>query len=208
MQFGATHEIRDGYMFVKATGAFDSAAALDLIYKLSSEARSRKLHRVLCDLTLLTGWDSSRASLMTRFDTSEVVAHLVPMGLKLAILETPQQFVDGKRSEEVLCSRGGMVKVTSDLQDALQWLGVSGGPPVRRASGAVGRPEQFAMVEDRIRYQTEKLARQTEAKGMNAATASGYAREIVHGQMLQLSSLPLHVMKSNRMPNQSSDRTR
>lgn len=125
MEFNATHEIRDGYMYVKAMGEFDAAAVLSLIYKLSSEARSRKLHRVLCDLTLLTGWDSSRASLMTRFDTSEVVARLVPMGLKLAILETPQQFVDGKRSEEVLRSRGGMVRVTSDLQDALQWLGVT-----------------------------------------------------------------------------------
>ena len=125
MKLNAEYEARDGYLYVKATGEFDFAAAQTLFRELMDEALRLGVSRVLCDLTVLKGLDPSPSSLIMRFDIGEYVARLIPRDLRLALLETPLQFTEGRFGEDVMCNRGAVVKVTPHLREALEWLGVA-----------------------------------------------------------------------------------
>ena len=123
MKRNTPFEVRDNYLYVKAAGKFDSSIARDVTCEFLEEARNHSLNKVLCDLTSLTGFDEEDISFMTRFALAEFVANSMPLGFKLAILETPQQ-LSGKIGETVISNRGGLVKVSSNMQEALEWLGV------------------------------------------------------------------------------------
>jgi hypothetical protein len=116
-------EVRNNYLYVKAIGEFDPSAARDFISKFVEEAKNHNLNKALCDLTPLTGFDETDISFMTRFDLADFIAKSMPSGFKLAILGTPQQLSEDI-GETVMSNRGAWVKVTSDLQEALEWLGV------------------------------------------------------------------------------------
>ena len=124
MERNTPFEVRDNYLYAKASGGFDPSIARDFIRKLIEKAGSHNLKKVLCDITPLTGFDQDSISFMTRFDLAGFIAESVPFGLKFAILGTPQQ-LSGDIGETVMYNRGVMIKTTSSLQEALEWLGVS-----------------------------------------------------------------------------------
>lgn len=122
MKLNASYEVRDGYLYVKAIGEFVPSTAQEILYELVEKASSHALNRILCDITLVTGLDAQQTAMMTRFDTSLLVVKLIPKNFRLAVLETVQQL--DIFDENVMVNRGAIVKVTSDLNEALEWLGV------------------------------------------------------------------------------------
>ena len=121
MESDTPFEVRDDYLYTKAIGKFDPFIARESIREFIEKASSHNLKKVLCDLTSLAGFDEGDIPFMTRFDLAEFLAKSIRFELKLAILETPQQ-LSGDIGETVMSNRGAFIKVTSSLQEALEWL--------------------------------------------------------------------------------------
>ena len=120
-----SYEARSGYLYVKATGEFSLSSAQDSLIEWVKKAHIHALNRILCDLTLITGFDDDQASTMTLFKLGEFAAESIPGKFRLAVLETPQQFGGGRFCENVMVNRGAAVKVTINLNEALEWLDVT-----------------------------------------------------------------------------------
>ena len=125
MKLNATYEIRDGYLYVKVAGEYDPTMARAVTLEWIEKARSHALNRILCDITLMTGFDVQQTSTMTQFDISEFVAERFPRDIRLAILGAEQQFTKDLFLENVLSNRGIIAKVTFRLNEAVEWLGVT-----------------------------------------------------------------------------------
>ena len=119
-------EVRDNYLYVKIIGKFEPSIARDDISEFIEKAIKHNLRKILCDLTSLTGFDEVDISFMTKFDLAEFASNSMPLGFRLAILGTSQQ-LSGDIGETVMSNRGVLVKSTSNLQEALEWLGVAAG---------------------------------------------------------------------------------
>jgi hypothetical protein len=124
MKLNATYEIRDGYLYVKVAGEYDPTTARAVTLEWIEKARSHALNRILCDITLMTGFDARQKSVMTQFEISEFVAERFPRDFRLAILGAEQQFTKDLFLENVLSNRGVLAKVTFRLNEALEWLGM------------------------------------------------------------------------------------
>lgn len=120
-----SYEAREGYLYIKVTGELDPSTARDDFLEWIGVARSLALNRVLCDITLLTGFDAQQVSTITQFDMSIAIAKSLPRNFILAILETPEQLEENHFTENVMVNRGVNVKVTSKLDEAFEWLGVT-----------------------------------------------------------------------------------
>ena len=121
MNSNTPFEVRDNYLYAKAIGKFDPSSAREFIRRFKEKAKSQNLNKVLCDLTPLNGFDEGDTSFMDRFNLAEFIAELIRLDFKLAILGTPQQ-LQGDIGETVMANRGVFIKVTSSLQEALEWL--------------------------------------------------------------------------------------
>jgi len=121
----AAYETRDGYLYVKVTGEFNLLRARHLVSEWIEKTRTHSLDRTLCDVTLLTGVDNEAMSILTRFTISDLVARVLPKDFRMGILVTPQQFPDNLLSEDLMINKGANVKLTCDLEGALQWLNVN-----------------------------------------------------------------------------------
>jgi hypothetical protein len=120
----ASYEVKEGYLYVKVTGEFSLARARNLVSEWLQKSRKHSLHKTLCDVNLLTGIDNETMSILTRFTISDLVARVLPKDFRMAILVTPQQFADNLFSEDLMINKGANVKLTYDLERALQWLNV------------------------------------------------------------------------------------
>lgn len=120
-----TFKVNHNYLHIKATGEFTLSEAKDIILKWVEKAHSLALNNIFCDITLVTGYDTQRISTIDRFKTSKFVVESIPKYFKLAILTKQKQFVKDHFEENVMSNRGVMVKVTTNKNKALKWLGVA-----------------------------------------------------------------------------------
>jgi len=121
----AAYEAREGYLYVKVTGIFSLLRARNLVSEWLETIRTHSLDRTLCDVTLLTGIDNETMSILTRFTIGDLVARVIPKDFRMVILVTPQQYPDNLLSEDLMINKGANVKLTCDLDGALQWLNVN-----------------------------------------------------------------------------------
>ncbi len=119
-----SYEVRDNYLYVKATGEFTPSAAKDIFFNWIEKAHSFAINRILCNITLITGFDAHETSTMDRFNTSKFIVESIPRDFMLAILETPEQLERDRFGENIMVNGGSTVKVTSNMNEALKWLGV------------------------------------------------------------------------------------
>ena len=117
----AAYEVRDGYLYSRATGEFTPAKARDLFLECIEMARRHGRTRLVCDITLLTAFDDQIELTMTRFNIAKFVAQSLPSGFKLAVLATPQQIARDRFGENVMVNNGASAKETSNLDEALEW---------------------------------------------------------------------------------------
>lgn len=119
-----SYDLRDGYLLITLTGQFATEPAKEVCLEGIEQARTHGFTRILCDFTALSGLDEKRTSVMERYNTGKFVAEALPPDFLLAVLETQQQIPVGQFAENVMVNRGAMVRVVTDLHEALQWLGV------------------------------------------------------------------------------------
>lgn len=96
------------------------------------------VNRVLCDIREIEGLDHGAPSMWSRFETNEFVALSLPKKMRLSVWAKPQQISPDGFEENVMVNRGAAVRVTSDLEDALLWLGVE-----EEKSQEAGRQKQL-----------------------------------------------------------------
>jgi hypothetical protein len=131
-----TYEARDGYLYVGVAGEFNPSRSRGRITTMLETLLLWGHDRVLWDISRVTGFEVERVSVMYRFDASQLIASSLPKDFKLAVLQTPAQLDPERFGETVMSNRGVMVKVTTDLDEALEWLGVG-----REAQSVASRPD-------------------------------------------------------------------
>lgn len=119
-----SYKVKHNYLHIKATGKYTLSEAKDSILKWLEKAHSLALNNILCDLTLVTGYDTQQISTIDRFKISKLIVESIPKYFKLAILTKQKQFVKDHFEENVMLNRGVVVKVTINKKEALKWLGV------------------------------------------------------------------------------------
>jgi hypothetical protein len=121
-----SYEVKDDCIFLEITGEFSLLTARSMLSEWVEKARSRTWKRILCDITLLTGFTAQQMLAMIRFNTGELVVEAIPKDFKVAIVETSQQLIESQSryAENVMVNRGVNLKVTDNLDEALRWLGV------------------------------------------------------------------------------------
>ncbi|MFN7915513.1 MAG: hypothetical protein U0Q55_09240 [Vicinamibacterales bacterium] len=117
-----TTEVRDGYLYVRATGSFSLEAARDACRRWTDATASRGERCVVLDVTAVVNFDVVDVPVMLRFELGQALVDSLPADIRLAIVETPAQFDPERFGETVMANRGIMVKITTSLDDAVQWL--------------------------------------------------------------------------------------
>lgn len=115
-------EARDGYLYVRVVGDFSLETAREACRLWSDAPVSRTERCVVLDVTALTSFDTDDVPVMQRFDLSQAFVDILPADIRLAILETPEQFDPERFGEMVMANRGIVVRITTSLDEALRWL--------------------------------------------------------------------------------------
>jgi len=119
-----TYEVNSSYLYVNVSGEFVFSSVKNILPEVIEKAYSHNIKQILCDLTHLKGFGAQQTSTETRFNVANLIADLIPIDFRVAILETPMQVIGGRFGENVMTDRGVSVKVTSSINEALEWVGV------------------------------------------------------------------------------------
>jgi len=107
-----------GCLFVEISGVFDRVKAKELMRQVFQSTQSQSLSRILVDIRNMAG----PIPTMARFEMARFLATEQKAVLRVAVLKLPEQVPDDKFFENVAGNRGIPVKVTTDLEKALDWL--------------------------------------------------------------------------------------
>ena len=123
-------EVQSDYLAVLVTGTFDLQIALDLLGKVLSASIQHKLPRILVDYRELEGIPPSMIEdyIYAASGTQLVQKYIDVTGEspRLAYLAPKTILKDGGYSDKVAATYGfSGAKKTTDLNEALEWLGVS-----------------------------------------------------------------------------------
>lgn len=120
-------EPRDTYLYVVLTGAFSLPEAKTLSLRILDACVEHRITKVLVDVHAVSG----PISVMERFDYAEFLSqkHLEYVARKLpparfAYVGTEPIIDPGRFGETVAVNRGMAIRATTDLREALRWLGV------------------------------------------------------------------------------------
>jgi len=119
-----TYEIRNNYLFLKMTGHFDLNRSKEILYDTSEKLRIHSLNNFFWDITEVTGLDERQKFVSTLYELSSVISDSFPIGTKISLLETKEQYVGQSFFEIVMTNRGFLTKVTTKPEECLKWLGV------------------------------------------------------------------------------------
>ena len=112
--------LKDGYLYVEISGAFDRFRTKELMRQVFQSAQSQSFSRILVDIRNMAG----PIPTMARFEMARFLATEQKAVLRVAVLKLPEQVPDDKFFENVAGNRGIPVKVTTDLEKALDWLDI------------------------------------------------------------------------------------
>jgi hypothetical protein len=119
----ASFETRDGYILVIVNGEYSLKDASRLLEDFAETYQDSPIRQILCDIRLVTGSDIQQG-IFQRFELAALIAKLLSKRYKLALWMTEKQIDRRRLGENVMVNRGLTVKVTTDLNEALQWLGL------------------------------------------------------------------------------------
>jgi len=113
------------HVLVQATGSYELADAMHLVREALATANSHKQPKILVDARKVTG----NLSMMQRFEFGDAVAKLYsqrPHGSAALIAVVGNEpLIDPERfGETVAVNRAVPVKVSTDMQEALDWLNI------------------------------------------------------------------------------------
>ena len=109
-----------GCLFVEISDVFDRVKAKEFIRQIFQSSQFHSLSKVLVDIRNMEG----PIPTMARFELARFMAERQLAPVRLAVLESPDQVPDSTFFENVAGNRGIPVKVTTDLEKALDWLDI------------------------------------------------------------------------------------
>jgi hypothetical protein len=122
------HEAHPTHLVVVATGSFDLESAAVVAREAIDAAQALGVEKILVDCRSVAG----TLSTIERFAYANLVAerharYLAASGRHLRVAYVGREpLIDPERfTETVAVNRGALVKMTTDLEEALAWLGVS-----------------------------------------------------------------------------------
>jgi hypothetical protein len=117
--------IKHNYILVIADGAYDQEEAKKMFIDVAEIAKQKKLYKILFDARKVIG----NISTMDRHELGVLLAQLTldkneVKTLRVTIVGT-EPTVDPKRfAETVAVNRGAILKVCTDYNEAVEWLGI------------------------------------------------------------------------------------
>jgi hypothetical protein len=111
-------ELRKGYLHVDVSGEFNLAKAKEFIHQIMRASHQHSVWKIFIDIRKIEGPIPN----MARFELARLLAAGLTTSIRLAVLESAGQVPDDKFFENVAVNRGAMVKVTTDLEEAVEWL--------------------------------------------------------------------------------------
>lgn len=126
-------QIRAERVNVICEGSYEFGDALHIIESALETAVAHKLNRILFDCKKLTGTQT----MMQRYELAEQTAHIYARrsggGCIFMAVVGNEPFLDPERfGEEVAINRAVPLKVTTDMQEALDWLQVGASNKVQK----------------------------------------------------------------------------
>jgi hypothetical protein len=121
----STYEIRNNYLFLKLTGRFEVFRSKEIVYDALEQIRFHNLNKVFVDVTEVKGLDEAKDSIMKMFVLVPMITRSLPKGTKTSFWGTEKQVSKYSFFDDVLPRLGLSVKVTTKLEEGLEWLGVS-----------------------------------------------------------------------------------
>lgn len=116
------YEIRNNYIFVKLTGNFDVNHSKEKIIEVNEKLLEHNLDKFFLDITEVTGIDET--IVFSIYTLSSLIYKSFPIGTKMSVLETKEQFRGHSFLEDVLTNKGFRIKVTTNREEGLKWLDV------------------------------------------------------------------------------------
>lgn len=129
--------LKDGYLYVEISGAFDRFRTKELMRQVFQSAQSQSLSRILVDIRNMAG----PIPTMARFEMARFLATEQKAVLRVAVLKLPEQVPDDRFFENVAGNRGLSAKVTTDLEIAFEWLKIEPSNPAEVADPKKGGPQ-------------------------------------------------------------------
>jgi hypothetical protein len=121
-------EPKPGYLLVTVSGEFDLFSAKDVSRRSLEACKAHALTKAVVDFRSVTG----RVAMPERYDYGVFVAelhirHAMENKERLQVAYVgPAAMIDpGKFGEIVATNRGANIKATTDMEEALAWLGVA-----------------------------------------------------------------------------------
>ena len=111
-------EPKDEYLNVEVSGVFDSVKAKEFIRQILATSQQHSLSKILVDIRNVEG----PIPTMGRYELACFMAAEQVVPVRLAVLEFHRQVPDNRFFENVAENRGAIVKVTTSLEEALEWL--------------------------------------------------------------------------------------
>ncbi len=111
-------ETRDGYLLVRVSGKHNVDIAKRMFGGIVDQCQQQALTGILFDVRELAG----DISLADRYTFGEFLGSVQPRTLRIAILANEQHFWPDKFLETVAVNRGGIVRTTTDFDEAHAWL--------------------------------------------------------------------------------------
>jgi hypothetical protein len=104
--------------------------AKELFDEIVQAGRNYSMQLMLVDITGMLHYEVT--PIIERFDIASYVGETQTRGTRIAVLLSEKQMLPDKFDENVAVNRGGNVITTTDLKEALEWLGVAS---ANKASG-------------------------------------------------------------------------
>lgn len=114
-------EHKSKYLHVEVSGVFNFQRAKDFFDTIVAECTKREQSKVLIDGRKMEG----ELSILYLYDLGKYLARVRTQAISFAIVGTEEVLLPDRFLETVASNLGAIVLVTTDIDKALQWLGVS-----------------------------------------------------------------------------------
>lgn len=111
-------ENRGGYLVVEVTEPYSLKMMKSVIQQIADTCGEEDLDKVLVDLRTI----DETISIMDRYEIGVRVAKII--GPKIKVAGVAQKALINRMAETVTVNRYGKLKVFSDMEEAMEWLGV------------------------------------------------------------------------------------
>ena len=113
---------KDGYLYAEVWGTFDLDQAKEMYPRIFDAIHEHAESKICIDFRRLEG----DISILARYELGVLMAKVKAKSqpIQIACIGTKKQVLRDKFLEMVAINRGVNIKIATDIEEALQWLGV------------------------------------------------------------------------------------